>query len=382
MNKNVFVFCEQRDGEIQKVAFELVGKARELADALGQQVVAVLAGSGIEGKAASLIAHGADQVIVADHPMLEEYSTKPYTDVVVQAIRTYSPEVVLFGASSIGRDLAPSVSATVHTGLTADCTGLAIGDVEKSVTNAADRAKVEAKIAELGQDVTVEDNSKTMTTKDGKEISVVNVKYTYHKQLRMTRPAFGGNIIATIACLQHRPQMATVRPGVMQALAADDSRTGEIIRMEVNPTNNLEVLETVKSTKTSKDITEAKILISAGRGIGSAEKVSMVQDLADVLGGDISGSRAVVDAGWMEKDRQVGQTGKTVRPELYVACGISGAIQHAAGMEGSEYIVAINKEETAPIFDIADLGIIGDVNAILPKLTEAIKKYKAAQAGK
>ncbi len=382
MNKNVFVFCEQRDGEIQKVAFELVGKARELADALGQQVVAVLAGSGIEGKAASLIAHGADQVIVADHPMLEEYSTKPYTDVVVQAIRTYSPEVVLFGASSIGRDLAPSVSATVHTGLTADCTGLAIGDVEKSVTNAADRAKVEAKIAELGQDVTVEDNSKTMTTKDGKEISVVNVKYTYHKQLRMTRPAFGGNIIATIACLQHRPQMATVRPGVMQALAADDSRTGEIIRMEVNPTNNLEVLETVKSTKTSKDITEAKILVSAGRGIGSAEKVSMVQDLADVLGGDISGSRAVVDAGWMEKDRQVGQTGKTVRPELYVACGISGAIQHAAGMEGSEYIVAINKEETAPIFDIADLGIIGDVNAILPKLTEAIKKYKAAQAGK
>lgn len=382
MNKNVFVFCEQRDGEIQKVAFELVGKARELADALGQQVVAVLAGSGIEGKAASLIAHGADQVIVADHPMLEEYSTKPYTDVVVQAIRTYSPEVVLFGASSIGRDLAPSVSATVHTGLTADCTGLAIGDVEKSVTNAADRAKVEAKIAELGQDVTVEDNSKTMTTKDGKEISVVNVKYTYHKQLRMTRPAFGGNIIATIACLQHRPQMATVRPGVMQALAADDSRTGEIIRMEVNPTNNLEVLETVKSTKTSKDITEAKVLVSAGRGIGSAEKVSMVQDLADVLGGDISGSRAVVDAGWMEKDRQVGQTGKTVRPELYVACGISGAIQHAAGMEGSEYIVAINKEETAPIFDIADLGIIGDVNAILPKLTEAIKKYKAAQAGK
>ena len=382
MNKNVFVFCEQRDGEIQKVAFELVGKARELADALGQQVVAVLAGSGIEGKAASLIAHGADQVIVADHPMLEEYSTKPYTDVVVQAIRTYSPEVVLFGASSIGRDLAPSVSATVHTGLTADCTGLAIGDVEKSVTNAADRAKVEAKIAELGQDVTVEDNSKTMTTKDGKEISVVNVKYTYHKQLRMTRPAFGGNIIATIACLQHRPQMATVRPGVMQALAADDSRTGEIIRMEVNPTNNLEVLEAVKSTKTSKDITEAKILVSAGRGIGSAEKVSMVQDLADALGGDISGSRAVVDAGWMEKDRQVGQTGKTVRPELYVACGISGAIQHAAGMEGSEYIVAINKEETAPIFDIADLGIIGDVNAILPKLTEAIKKYKAAQAGK
>ena len=382
MNKNVFVFCEQRDGEIQKVAFELVGKARELADALGQQVVAVLAGSGIADKAQSLIAHGADKVLVADHPMLAEYSTKPYTDVMVQAIRENSPEVVLFGASSIGRDLAPSVSATVHTGLTADCTGLAIGDVEKTVTNAADRSKVEAKIAELGQDVTVEDNSKTVKGKDGQEISIVNVKYIYHKQLRMTRPAFGGNIIATIACLQHRPQMATVRPGVMQALAADSSRTGEVVTMAVNPTNNLEVLETVKSTKTSKDITEAKILVSAGRGIGNAEKVSMVQDLADALGGDISGSRAVVDAGWMEKDRQVGQTGKTVRPDLYVACGISGAIQHVAGMEGSDYIIAINKEETAPIFDVADLGIIGDVNAILPKLTEAIKKYKAEQAGK
>lgn len=382
MNKNVFVFCEQRDGEIQKVAFELVGKARELADALGQEVVAVLAGSGIESKAQELIAHGADKVIVADHPMLAEYSTKPYTDVMAKVVAEYAPEVVLFGASSIGRDLAPSVSATVHTGLTADCTGLAIGDVEKTATNAADKAKIEAKIAELGQDVTVEDNSRTVTGKDGQEIAIVNVKYTYHNQLRMTRPAFGGNIIATIACVQHRPQMATVRPGVMQALAADAARTGEVIKLEVNPTNNVEVLETVKSTKASKDITESKILVSAGRGIGSAEKVAMVQDLADALGGDISCSRAVVDAGWMEKDRQVGQTGKTVRPELYVACGISGAIQHAAGMEGSDYIIAINKEESAAIFDIADLGIIGDINAILPKLTEAIKKYKAEQAGK
>lgn len=382
MNKNVFVFCEQRDGEIQKVAFELVGKARELADALGQEVVGVLAGSNIEGKAAELIAHGADKVIIADDPILAEYSTKPYTQVLEKVIADYAPEVVLFGASSIGRDLAPSVSATVHTGLTADCTSLAIGDVEKTVTNAVDKAKVEAKIAELGQDVAVTDNSRTVKGKDGQEIAIVNVKYVYHKQLRMTRPAFGGNIIATIACLQHRPQMATVRPGVMQALAADASRTGEVIKMDIKPTNNVEVLETVKSSKTSKDITEAKILVSAGRGIGSAEKVSMVQDLADALDGDIACSRAVIDAGWMDKDRQVGQTGKTVRPDLYVACGISGAIQHAAGMEGSDYIIAINKEETAPIFDIADLGIIGDVNAILPKLTEAIKKYKAEQAAK
>jgi len=377
MTKDVYVFCEQRDGVIQNVSYELIGKARELAADLGQQVVGILAGSNIGALPQKLIARGADKVIVADKPILEQYSTKPYTDVVVQVIREFEPEIVLFGASSIGRDLAPAVSASVHTGLTADCTGLAIGDLVRTVNNAKDKAKSEECIAALGQDVEIKDNSRVVKDRAGNEIPIVNVQYTYHKQLRMTRPAFGGNIIATIVCLQHRPQMATVRPGVMQALEADESRTGEVIALDCEPTNNLEVLETVKSTKASKDITESKILVSAGRGMGSPEKLCEVQALAEALEGDVSGSRAVVDAGWMEKDRQVGQTGKTVRPDLYVACGISGAIQHAAGMENSGYIIAINKEETAPIFDIADLGIVGDVHAILPKLADAINKYKA-----
>ncbi len=338
MSKDVFVFCEQRDGQIQKVALELLGKARELANALGQQVVAVLPGGDqIGGKAGILIAHGADEVIVDEDPMLAEYSTEPYAEVMTEVIRTREPDVVLYGATSIGRDLAPRVSARVHTGLTADCTGLEIDDV----------------------------------VKDGK---------TFPKQLKMTRPAFGGNIMATIVCTDHRPQMATVRPGVMQALENDPARTGTVTKLSIELHNNVKILETVKSTRRTSDITEAKILVSGGRGLGAPEKFDSLRALADVLGGDVSASRACVDAGWIEKDRQVGQTGKTVRPELYLACGISGAIQHVAGMEGSDYIVAINKAEDAPIFETADLGIVGDVNAIVPKLTEAIAKYKAQKA--
>ena len=384
MSKNVFVFAEQRDGNIQKVAYELIGKATELAKDLGQEVEAILVGSNIKDKAQDLISHGASKVIVVDDPMLAEYMTEPYATAVTAIIKKYDPEIVLFGASSIGRDLAPRVSARVHTGLTADCTGLVIGDAEKSATNAADRAKMEATIAALGQDVTVEDNSKVMKTKDGMDIEVVNVKFTYHKQLLMTRPAFGGNIMATIVCIANRPQMATVRPSVMSALEKDVSRKGEVIveNIDLSGTQTVTIKEVVKATKKSADITEAKILVSGGRGIGSADKFGMLQELADVLGGDIASSRACVDAGWIAKDRQVGQTGKTVRPNLYIACGISGAIQHAAGMEGSDLIIAINKNDTAPIFDIADLGIVGDVNAIVPKLTEAVKKYKADAAAK
>ena len=326
MSKNVFVIAEQRDGKIMKVSYELVGKARELADDLGQDVVAVLMGSGVEAVAGDLAKAGADKVIVVDDPMLAEYVTEPYATAVTAVIKANDPEIVIFGASSIGRDLAPRVSARIHTGLTADCTKLEI-DPET-------------------------------------------------KLLNMTRPAFGGNIMATILCADFRPQMATVRPGVMQALESCD-KVGTVEKFDVAfdaADMNVEICEVVKTNKKSVDITEAKILVSGGRGLGSAEGFGQLKDLADALGGEVSASRAAVDNGWIDKDRQVGQTGKTVRPDLYVACGISGAIQHAAGMEESEFIVAINREESAPIFGICDLGIVGDLNKIVPKLTEALKK--------
>ncbi len=330
MSKNVFVFAEQRDGKVQKVAFELIGKGRELADTLGQKVVAVLLGQDVETQAQILISRGADEVILVEDALLAEYATEPYAKVLNDIIEVFDPEIVLYGATAIGRDLAPRVSARVHTGLTADCTGLDIDDETKN--------------------------------------------------LRMTRPAFGGNIMATILCADFRPQMATVRPGVMKALSPDNQRQGEIIKHHVElgeKDMTVKIREVVKASKKSVDITEAKILVSGGRGIGAPEKFDMLRELADVLGGEISSSRANVDAGWIEKERQVGQTGKTVRPDLYIACGISGAIQHLAGMESSEYIIAINKNNTAPIFDAADLGIVGDVHVIIPKLTEALKKYIA-----
>jgi electron transfer flavoprotein alpha subunit len=329
MSKDIYVLAEQRDGEIKKVSIELIGKARELAKDLDQKVVAMLLGSGIKEKAETLIAYGADEVVVVDNPMLAEYVTEPYTKALYEIIENYNPEIVLYGASSIGRDLAPRVSARVHTGLTADCTGLAI-DAET-------------------------------------------------KLLMMTRPAFGGNIMATIVCERHRPQMATVRPGVMKSLDKDETRKGEIKIFNVKFTDtdmNVKIREVVKETKHIADITESKILVSGGRGIGSADGFDKLKELADVLGGEIASSRANVDAGWISKDYQVGQTGKTVRPELYIAAGISGAIQHVAGMEDSDLIIAINKNNTAPIFDVADLGVVGDVNIIIPKLTEAIKKLK------
>ena len=326
MSKNVYVVAEQRDGKVMKVSYELIGKARDLADALEQDVVAVLMGSDIAEAAGELAKAGADKVIYVDDAMLKEYVTEPYAKALTAVIKANDPEIVIFGASSIGRDLAPRVSARIHTGLTADCTKLEI-------------------------------NPET-------------------KLLEMTRPAFGGNIMATILCANHRPQMATVRPGVMQALESCD-KVAEIEKFDVEFTAadmNVEICEVVFAEKKSVDITEAKILVSGGRGVGGPEGFEPLKDLAKALGGEISASRAAVDSGWIDRDRQVGQTGKTVRPDLYVACGISGAIQHAAGMEDSELIIAINKNNTAPIFEVADIGIVGDVNAIIPKLTEALKK--------
>ena len=335
--KGVYVFAQQVDNELSGIAFELLGKAKELAADLSTDVTAVLIGSGVKGLVDQLAEYGADKVIVVDDPELKEYRTEPYAHALASVINEYKPEIVLVGATAIGRDLGPRVSARVATGLTADCTVLEIGDFP---------------------------------------INPVPNQEQKHNQLLMTRPAFGGNTIATIACPDNRPQMATVRPGVMQKIDPIAGAKAEVI--EYNPgftPNNkyVEILDVVKELSDTVDIMDAKILVSGGRGVGSAENFKILQDLADVIGGTVSCSRAVVDNGWLPKELQVGQTGKTVRPNVYFAIGISGAIQHTAGMEESDIIVAINKDETAPIFDVADYGLVGDLNKIVPALTTALK---------
>lgn len=335
--KGVFVFAQQVDNEISGIAFELIGKGKDLAKDLNTEVTAVLIGSGVKGLADELAAYGADSVIVVDDPELKDYRTEPYTHALASVINKYKPEIMLIGATAIGRDLGPRVSARVATGLTADCTQLDIGDFP-------------------------------LVAREGQEQK--------HNQLLMTRPAFGGNTIATIACPDNRPQMATVRPGVMQKI--DRIEGAKAVVEEYNPgfipdNKYVEILDVVKSITDTVDIMDAKILVSGGRGMGCPENFEMLKELADVLGGEVSCSRAVVDAGWEPKDLQVGQTGKTVRPQVYFAIGISGAIQHVAGMEESDLIIAINKDETAPIFEVADYGIVGDALKIVPKLTEVLK---------
>ena len=343
--KGVYVFAQQVDNEVSSIALELIGKGKDLAKDLNTTVTAVLVGSNVMGLTEILGEYGADRVIVVDDPELKEYRTEPYTHALSSVIEKYKPDVFLIGATAIGRDLGPRVCARIHTGLTADCTQLDIGDFPLVPT-------------------------------PGKEQK--------HNQLLMTRPAFGGNTIATIACPEFRPQMATVRPGVMQKLPREAGRKAEI--EEFNPgfvpnEKYVEIMEVVKAVSNVADIMDAKILVSGGRRVGSPENFKILDELAEAIGGTVSCSRAVVDAGWKPKDLQVGQTGKTVRPHVYFAIGISGAIQHVAGMEESDIIIAINKDESAPIFDVADYGVVGDLNKIVPVLTQKIKEAKAA-AGK
>ncbi|NLD03097.1 MAG: electron transfer flavoprotein subunit alpha/FixB family protein [Clostridiales bacterium] len=316
-------FAQQAEGAVSPVSLELIGKAREL----GGPVTAVLPGSNAGHLALELIAHGADRVVVIDDPALAVYTTEYYTQALCAAVSSYQPDILLIGATAIGRDLGPRVAARLHTGLTADCTGLEI-DPESG-------------------------------------------------NLLMTRPAFGGNLMATIICPEHRPQMATVRPGVMVRALRDEIRQGEITHMDMKPEWNrrcVTVEEVIMKRSKKVDIQQARVLVSGGRGVGSADGFKLLEELAKALDGEVAASRAAVDAGWLDKDSQVGQTGKTVRPGLYFAIGISGAIQHLAGMEESDYIIAINKDPQAPIFSVADAGIVGDYSRIVPKLIEELGK--------
>ena len=327
--KGVYVFAEQVDNQVSNIALELLGKARELAAKLDEKVTAVLVGSNVANLVDELAKYGADRVIVVDDPELKDYRTEPYAHALASVINEYKPDIMLVGATAIGRDLGPRVSARVATGLTADCTVLEIGDFPM--------------------------------------VALPNQEQK-HNQLLMTRPAFGGNTIATIACPDNRPQMATVRAGVMQKIDPIEGAQAEVINYNPGfvPDNKyVEIMEIVKEVNDAVDISEAKILVSGGRGVGSAENFKLLDDLAEVLGGTVSCSRAVVD------------NGKTVRPQVYFAIGISGAIQHTAGMEESDIIIAINKDETAPIFDVADYGVVGDLNKIVPLLTAKIKEAKA-----
>ncbi|MBV7275723.1 electron transfer flavoprotein subunit alpha/FixB family protein [Clostridium thailandense] len=329
--KGVWVFAEQRDGKLQKVSLELLGKGREIADKLGTELTAVVLGYNTKDISESLLSYGADKVLACDSKFLLHYSTDAYAKVICDLAKERKPEIIFIGATFIGRDLGPRVSARLHTGLTADCTGL---DIDTETNN-----------------------------------------------LMMTRPAFGGNLMATIVCGNHRPQMSTVRPGVFSRLEKDSSKINleKIEKVEFSLTEEdirTKTEEVVKLSKNIADIGEASVLVAGGRGVGSAENFSKLAELAEVLGGTVAASRAAVDIDWADKAVQVGQTGKTVRPKIYVACGISGAIQHLAGMQDSEFIIAINKNPDCPIMKVADLAIVGDLNKVLPELTAQIKAQK------
>lgn len=325
----VWVYCEFRAGKLAGVSLELLGIGRTLADARGVKLSAVLIGSGTDKSAETLIAHGADVVYRADNKAFAYFTDETYGAVLTKLIQEHKPEVVLAGATAIGRSFIPGVANTLGAGLTADCTQLEIRESDGA--------------------------------------------------LLQTRPAFGGNIMATIECPNSRPQMSTVRPNVMKELEFDANRKGDIVDVELDPSmlsSRVRVLESVISEQDDVNIQESDILVGGGRGLDSEKGFKLIRELATSLNGSVSASRAVVDAGWIAYAHQVGQTGKTVAPKLYIACGISGAIQHVAGMQSSETIVAINRDKNAPIFDVADYGIVGDLFEILPKLISKIEEQR------
>ena len=327
---NLFVYCEIEEGNVLDVSLELLTKGRSLANQLNCQLEAVVAGTGLKDIEKQILPYGVDKLHVFDGEGLYPYTSLPHTAILVNLFKEEQPQICLMGATVIGRDLGPRVSSALTSGLTADCTALDIDD-------------------ETGN-------------------------------MAWTRPAFGGNLMATIMCPENRPQMGTVRPAVFKKGAYDEAKTGEIVKEEITVAADeirTTLIERVKEVAESINLEEAEIIVSGGRGVGSQENFQLLQDLADVLGATVGCSRAVVDAGWMPHAHQVGQSGKTVAPKLYFAIGISGAIQHVAGISGSDTIVAINKDPDAPIFDVADYGIVGNLNEVVPALTEAFKAEKA-----
>ncbi|MDR3569000.1 MAG: electron transfer flavoprotein subunit alpha [Syntrophobacteraceae bacterium] len=324
--KGIWVFAERRDGQLSHGTLELLGKARQLAEVLDQEVCALLVGHGVSHLAQTLIRYGARTVYLAEHEELAHYRTLPYTDVLEGMIEKYRPGVFLMSASHLGRDLAPRVSRRVGAGLTADCTELEVDPDEKI--------------------------------------------------LLQTRPAFGGNVMATIVSRYSRPQMATVRPGVMEAVERPEN-AGRVVTVPVWVSERscaAKLLETVREKKDAVKLCEAKVIVAGGRGLGDAGGFRLLEELAEIVDGAVAGTRVAVEEGWIPADRQVGQTGQSVRPELYIACGISGAIQHRAGMLNSRYVLAINKDPRAPIFQVADWGIRGDLREVIPELVRQLKR--------
>jgi electron transfer flavoprotein alpha subunit len=343
--KNIWVFTEQRDGKLLNVAFELLGEGYRLSRKIGDdcRVCALLVGNGVSGLEKELYAYGADMIYHIDHPMLEHYTTDGYTKVISEAVVAHKPEIVIFGATHIGRDLAPRIAARLNTGLTADCTRL---------------------------DISVSEYMNYLETYTTASLGGLNADDP-DKGLKQTRPAFGGNLMATIICPNTRPQMSTVRPGVMSKLEKREDAAGELVSISPDLSADdigVEIVDVVKEVKEIVSLTDAKIICSGGRGLGDASGFDLIGAFAKKVGGVVGASRAAVDAGWVDHSHQVGQTGTTVKPNIYFACGISGAIQHQAGMQNSDIIVAINKDPDAPIFQIADYGIVGDLKKVVPEI--------------